>query len=132
MSIWEDLELETLVLEALANVSLASDHHHFGRPWITAYQLAIELERQRLDVVVQMGKPVGGAGVGERDSVARYLAHQLSQQVRDRGAHHPVEGSFLSNKDAVEIRYRRDNGDDIRSSMTGTSFDTSLFRLRER
>ncbi len=38
----------------------------------------------------------------------------------------------MSNRDVERIEYVQANGDIVTSSLTGTSFDLSLFRLRQR
>ena len=127
---WDQHNIGLLVVNILADVPLNNpDGHHFGRPYMSAYQLAIELERRYPDAYQAIGKDVGGTGAGQ-STLAQYLALQLSRQIRDRGVQHPVEGAFLTNVDVIDFRFRRDNGDEVRSSLTGTGFDLSMFRLR--
>jgi hypothetical protein len=42
MSVWVDHTVEAKVIAVLTDVPLAAPGHHFGRPYMTAYQLAIE------------------------------------------------------------------------------------------
>ena len=70
MSIWADQDVEGCVRAVLEDVPLVNDVHHFGRPYVTAYQLAIQLDQRFPNVSDALGQPLGGAGVGERNSLA--------------------------------------------------------------
>lgn len=129
MSIWSDHDVEAKIVEVLTGLPTINDAHHFGRPFMSAYQLAIELHRLHPDVAEALDQPVGGAGVGQRNSLAQYLARQLSGRIRD-DPHYMVEGAFISNRDVMELRYQATDGTPMRSSLTGSGFDLSLFRLR--
>jgi hypothetical protein len=50
MSVWADHEVENKVLAILSDVHLVNDYHHFGRPYMTAYQLAINLDARYPEV----------------------------------------------------------------------------------
>lgn len=130
MTIWAQHDVEARVLEVLHDVPTINDVHHFGRPYMSAYQLAIELHRRYPEVAGALGQPVGGAGVGQRNSLAQYLAKQLSDRIRD-DPDHPVEGAFISNRDVLRLTYQGPDGAPLTSSLTGTTFDLSLFRLRQ-
>jgi hypothetical protein len=41
---------------------------------LTGYQIVIEFARRYPDDVQQIGLPIGGAGVGSHNSLARYIA----------------------------------------------------------
>ena len=130
MSIWEQHDLTAKVVEALEAVHCNNDEHHFGRPYVTAYQLAIELQRVHPETVAAIGKPLGGSGTGQHDSLAQYLANELSRQIKAQAAEHPVEGAFLSNQNGRSMTFTALDGTEITSSLVGTGFDSSLFRLR--
>ena len=121
--------MEAKVVEVLAGVPAADDSHHFGRPFMSAYQLAIELHRLHPQVAGALGQPVGGADIGQRNSLAQYLARQLSGQIA-ADPEYPVEGAFISNRDVLELRYRATDGTELRSSLSGSGFELSMFRLR--
>ena len=82
MSVWEDHDVENKVIAVLTDVHLVNDYHHFGRPYMTAYQLAIHLHARYPEVAQALGVKVGGAGTGERTSLAQYLSRELSRQSR--------------------------------------------------
>ena len=127
MSYWEDYNIGDRINQILSDVE--DEGHHFGRPFLTAYQLAIEFASRHPDIVVRLGKQVGGAGTGEHTSIAQYLALELSKQIRDN-PDYPVEGAFISNRYVRELSYEH-NDETVTSSLTGTQYSLSMFRLRE-
>jgi hypothetical protein len=129
MSIWAEHHVEARIIEVLRDVPTVNDAHHFGRPYMSAYQLAIELHRRYPDIAEALGQRVGGAGVGQRNSLAQYVAKQLSDRIRD-DPKQPVEGAFITNRDVLELSYQGADGTPVTSSLTGSGFDLSLFRLR--
>ena len=126
VSLWQQHNIEDRVIQILREVE--DEGHHFGRPFLTAYQLAIEFDRRHHDIVTQLGKEVGGAGIGERTSLAQYLALELSRLIRDN-PEYPIEGAFISNQNVRGLSYNYGN-DIITSSITGTGYSLSMFRLR--
>lgn len=130
MSVWAEHSVEDKVIEALKRVHpvSAATPHHFGRPWVTAYQLAIIVDLLHPDLRQAMNSSVGGAGT--RKSLAQYLANQLSRRIKSDGADYPVEGAFLANDHVVDLAYETGAGDKIHSSLTGSGYDLSMFRLR--
>lgn len=127
MSYWEEYNIGDSVNQILVDVE--GDSHHFGRPFLTAYQLAIEFDDRHPDIVARLDKQIGGAGIGEHTSLAQYLALELSRQIRDN-PDYPVEGAFISNRYVRELSYNH-NSEIITSSLTGTQYSLSMFRLRE-
>lgn len=130
MSIWESHSVLDAVVEALNEVHLNNPGgHHFGRPYLTAYQLAIKVDAAHPEIRAALGVPLGGAGGGERSSLAQYLGRELSRRIKQaEGTHYPVEGAFVSNEHLTELRYVTAVGGQLVSSLTGTGFDLSLFR----
>ncbi len=122
--------LTSKVVEVLQGVHRNNDEHHFGRPYITAYQLAIELQRIHPETAETIGKPFGGSGVGQHNSLVQDLANELSRRIKAQGASFSVEGAFLSTENARAMTFTAANGDAVTSSLVGTGFDLSLFRLR--
>jgi len=125
-SLWQQHNIEDRVIQILREVE--DRGHHFGRPFLTAYQLAIEFDRRHHDIVTQLGKEVGGAGTGERTSLAQYLALELSRQIRGNSDYH-IEGAFISNQYVRELSYNHGNTV-VTSSLTGSGYGLSMFRLR--
>ena len=125
MSIWNDFSLEHRIREILDVAGRRKDHH-FGRPFLTAYQIAISFaERHRQDMD-SIGKQIGGRGTGLSHSLAQYFANQLSRRL-STGRITGIEGRFLHGTHLRTLQYRSPDGD-IESS-TGTAADLSMFRL---
>ena len=57
-SFWEENELEQKVVEVLFGVNYDRSHH-FGRPFLTAYQLAILVKARFPDTFRLLGHPLG-------------------------------------------------------------------------
>ena len=93
MSTWDDFGREQRVVEILQDVRPSQPGHHLGRPFLTSYQIAIELERRHPDIVAAIGKPLGGAETEGHTSLSQYLARQRLRPMRSN-PHHVIEGAF--------------------------------------
>jgi hypothetical protein len=132
---WVDERMDELVAGILQDVRQVDESHHFGRPYMTAYQLALKLEQRHPDAAHALNAAVGGRGIGVHTSLAQYLARELSQRIkraRDAGEPYPVEGAFLSNDGITALTYANpEGGRPVESSLTGSPKDLAVFRLRE-
>jgi hypothetical protein len=128
MSLWDQHNVLNTVVTAPGTVPLSSDFHHFGRPWITAYQLAIKVHAGDPALAASLGVTVGGQGTGKHHSLSQYLARELSRNIKKHGHAYPVQGAFLSNELVRSIELDGPEGP-VTSSLTGTPYDLSLFRL---
>lgn len=127
MSKWERYDIETKVRAILSEVEYYKPEHHFGRPFLTAYQLAIEFEKRYNHEFTSLGYKVGGRGSGVQYSLTQYLAHELSTRIKSDEIT-DIEGGFLSNLHLDNIIF--DNvGRKIESSLTKTNVDLSMFHL---
>lgn len=126
MNLWQELDIENKLIQILQDVPEAYQEHHLGRPFLTAYQIAIEYAKRHPADVKQLGFPIGGAGTGQRNSLAQYLAAGLSREIKAKQLTH-VEGGFLSNQYLKDISFDVD-GETIHSSLTGSGFPLSMFR----
>ncbi len=124
MSQWENFYFEDRIRNILQAVNYYRHNHHFGRPFLTAYQIAIEFARLYPDDTRQIDLPIGGRGTGQYNSLSQYIAGQLSQRMKS-GALSDFEGGFISNKYLSEISFENE----IISSLTDTEYDLSIFRL---
>jgi len=134
MSIWDKHDLENkivAILEQVKPTEPGAKSHHFGKPFLSAYQIAIAMQRAHPETVAAIGKPIGGSGTGQQDSLAQYLSHQLSQRIKRMGGDYPIEGAFFANADALEIAFRGVDGSPLSSSLVGTGFHMALYRIRE-
>jgi hypothetical protein len=129
MSVWGDFEVESKITDILRETPY-QETHHFGHPYLSAYQLAIAVDRRWPGVRAALGNlPVGGLGIGMRNSLAQYLAGELSRRIKS-GDLTTIEGAFLTDEDLVELVYVESDGRRVTSSLTGSGYDLSLFRLR--
>ncbi|WP_433003301.1 hypothetical protein [Kribbella sp. CA-294648] len=130
MSAWNDFDLDTKVRDALTTVPIVNEAgHHYGRAWITTYQLAIKIHELNEDLAARLNLKVGGLGTGEQSSLAQYLARQISAQIKRLGNGYPIEGAFLSGIALTELSFKMHDGSSLTSSVTGSGYDLSLFRL---
>ena len=123
MSIWQRYSIEARIREILASVPL--DSHHFGRAFLTPYQIAIAFERLHPRDASLIAKPVGGRNTGRYDSLAKYFANQLSRRI-DNGTLTNIEGRYLNGRFLKCLQY--DNGGDTVTSSLGEA-NMSIFRL---
>jgi hypothetical protein len=127
MSVWQQHSIEARIIAILQEVP-EDREHHFGRPFLTAYQITLAFAQRHPDAVTAIGEPIGGAGIGQRSSLAQYLARELSQRIA-RGQLPQVEGAFLSNHYLDDVTFTS-GGDVIRSSLTESQYPLSMFRIR--
>ncbi len=128
MSQWEDLDMDAKILSILRDVPDSADGHHLVRAYLTAYQIAIEFRNRHPDDFKRIGYPLGGAGTGQRNSLSQYIAQRLSARIGS-GKLPEVEGGFLSNQHLKGIHFLAGE-QEITSSLTGTGFTLSMFRLQ--
>ena len=125
---WDRYAIGRKVVCLLAEIEYHRPCHHFGRPYVTPYQLAMMFRDRFPEDFESIGLPIGGAGIGEHNSLAQYLAGQLSRKMAN-GELPNIEGGFLSNIRLRDLSFD-DGGNTITSSATDSQYDVSLFRLR--
>lgn len=131
MSIWVDHDVLDKVVDILAQAG-SGEGHHLGHPYLSGYQLAIEMDRRWPQLREALGDvPIGGLGVGSRTSLAQYLAGELSRRI-GTGEVESVEGAFLSDQHLEALVYTDNTGRSITSSLTGSGYLLSVYRLRAR
>lgn len=128
-SFWEDKDLGQKIADVLASVTYVEPGHHFGRPFVTAYQLAVLFKERFREDFNDFGHPVGGKGSRVQFSLTSYLARQLSGRIKS-GEITSIEGRFLSNRQLLRIEFD-DDGETVTSSLTDSQYDLSMFRLRD-
>jgi len=114
------------VLRILSNVPEYAPGHHMGRPFLSAYQIAIRFAEQFPDDPDVIRLPVGGAGIGVTDSLAKSLAHFLSVQIK--GGENRVEGGFISHDNLRQMTFTNGN-DEINVSTLDSKSAHSIFRF---
>ena len=125
MSIWEDFSVEARV-RCILDVPSREPGHHFGRPFLTAYQIAISFAERFPDDHNLIGKQIGGKGTGPSHSLAQYLARELSDRIKSRRVT-GIQGADLHGTHLKTLKYRSPEGD--LESSTGSSSELSMFRL---
>lgn len=124
MNFWQEFDIEDKVVAILSHVG--SKDHHLGRPFLTAYQIAIEFSRLHPGIAAAIDEPASGRGVGVHFTLSTYLAKQLSEHIKDGGLQN-VEGGFLSNLYVNDISFTSE--EEPISSLKGTDSPLSLFRF---
>ena len=125
---WESNGLDEKIVGLLAEVSYHEADHHFGRPFLTTYQLAIIFKERYPKEFRNLGHPVGGKDSGVRFSLSSYLAGQLSRRIKN-GELPNIEGGFLSNRRLQGIEFA-DGASTVTSSLTESQFDLSMYRYK--
>ena len=132
MSIWKKYKFKERILKILKGIKYCRNHH-FGRPFLTAYQIAIEYSKSYTEDFKKIGKPVGGKDTGKHNSLSQYIARELSRRMKPKGELFGlIEGGFISNDYLVELRFDSvKEKKKIKSSLTKTDYDLSMFRLKK-
>jgi len=118
------LQMDDKITQIL-NVQSHDPTHHFGRPFLTPYQIAIGFQNQYPRDIETIGKPLGGKGTGQQDSLAQYIALELSRRIKDNRITN-IEGRFLYRGNLVSLQY--ENEGQIIESSSMQSYDLSMFR----
>jgi hypothetical protein len=118
--------MDTKIREIL-NVQSHNPDHHFGRPFLTPYQIAIEFQKRHPKEFDLIGKPIDGKGTGQQDSLVQYIALELSRGISNGRLANVVEGRFLHRVHLHNLEYEND-GQKIESSSM-QAYDLSIFRL---
>jgi hypothetical protein len=127
MSKWQDLQLQERLTEILCEFG-ADETHHFGRPFASAYQIAIAFAGRFPDLFERIGLPLGGPGTGKHYSLTQYLAGELSRRIKSGEITH-IEGAWLSTLRLHRLEF--DLQDDVLDVPTPQEV-VSMFRLSEQ
>lgn len=128
MNYWQHFGIEELIKRVLREVRYQPNpQHHFRTPYFTAYQLAIGVNRLNPEIITTMGYEIGGKGTNRKVSFTQYIAKELSERIKN-GQITDIEGAFISNIFVKNLTYAYSDVS-IVSSLTGTDYDLSMFRL---
>jgi hypothetical protein len=127
MALWDDLAMESKIL-AILDVRPHVQGHHFGRPFLTAYQIAIAFKAMHPEDCARIGKPVGGKGTGQRDSLAQYIGTELSRRIKSRRITR-IEGRFLHRANLLALQYQM--GKQTVTSSAERAYDLSMYRKKD-
>ena len=122
---WDQLQMDAKISRVL-DVQSHDPTHHFGRPFLTPYQIAIIFQHLYPLDVQTIDKPIGGLGTGQQDSLAQYIALELSKRIKD-GRVTDIEGRFLYRGNLKTLQYEI-NGQTVESSSM-QAYDLSMYRL---
>ena len=125
MSTWDDLRIDEKI-SSILDVNFKSGHH-FKRPFLTAFQIAITFERRFPSEFTRIGIPLGGKGIGLHHSFSKYLANILSRRIKN-GSIRNIEGRFLLDS-KLSINARGQRGTSLKTTSAGA---LSIFRLKDR
>lgn len=123
-SSWDEYQIEDKIFHIL-DVKSRTPDHHFGRPFLTAYQIAISFKHLYPYDFARIGKPVGGKSIGQQNTLSQYLALELSRRISS-GSITNIEGRFLYRENLITLQYR--DGEEIIESSLMQSNDLSMFR----
>lgn len=127
MALWVRLDLETKIRTVLSDASVPQPNHHFGRPYLTTYQLAIALLNRYPQLQDEIGMPIGGEGAGD-SSWSQYIARNLSAEIK-AGRITDIQGAFLSGENLSELRFWESAGKEFSASAASAGWGPSLYRL---
>ena len=121
---WDTHQLEAKIIKIL---DVKSRHrYHSRRPFMTPYQIAIRLDEQQHDVVESIGTPIGGEGTGQHNSLAQYIARELSKRIKN-GTISNVGIAFLYSGNLKTLEYK--HGSRTIKNSLGKSWNLSMYRL---
>ncbi len=127
-SLWDQLQMDVKISQIL-DVQSHAPNHHFGRPFLTPYQIAISFQQRFQQDFQTIGKPVGGKGTGQQDSLAQYIALELSKRIQDQRITN-IEGRFLHRANLHALQY--EEGGNVIESSSMQAYDLSMYRLIDR
>ena len=119
-----DFDLDDLI-RVLAECPEYEPCHPLGRPFMSAYQIAIRFAEAHPGHRLVRNLEVGGEGTGERRSLAQRIAHFPSGVAQDPES--VVEDAFISHRDIKDF-FLDNKGHAVRvSALNGPAH--SIFRL---
>lgn len=124
-SLWDKLQMDSKISQIL-DVQSHEPGHHFGRPFLTPYQIVIIFQERFPQEFQTIGKPIGGKGTGQQDSLSQYIALELSRRIKDKTITN-IEGRFLHRAHLRTLAYQTD-GKTIESSSE-QAYDLSMYRI---
>ncbi len=127
MTKWEQFEMEHKITEVLSMAKFEIAHH-FGKPFLTPYQIAIELTDRHSTLCEDLEMELGGVNTGFHNSLTQYIANQLSIRIKKKEIGN-IEGAFIFNMHLTDLVFRTSEGKEIHSSNSDQD-GLSMFRLK--
>ena len=130
MSHWNDFGMEEKIRKILVDESTPyrkdKADHPFGYSFLTIYQIAILFKEKYPEKFERIGKSVGGKGKGKGNSIAMYIAKELSdrigKEIKD------IEGGFISYRYMDGPAFTGKDGERIESSASHSGNELTIFR----
>jgi hypothetical protein len=123
---WDRYQMEARINEILGAAPFHPSHET-GRFFMTAYQIAIGFARRFEDDFRKMGRPIGGAGAGNK-ALSKYIATQLARRIK-AGTLPSIEIQFLSSMEMKALSFKY-CGKDIVATPNDAGYPNSLYRLK--
>ena len=115
------------LIRILAECLEYKSNHHLGRPFMSAYQIAILFADAHPGHHLVQTLAVGGEGTGERKSLTQRIARFLSEVAKDPAS--KVEGGFISHQNVGDFWFDNKGNRVQVSGLDGPGH--SIFRLRD-
>lgn len=123
-SLWDQQDVTNLIRQILR--SLPPDAvYGTGRPFLTTYQIAIELERRFPQVVANLNHAPGGSGQGPY-AITTYIARWLPDRILKRGVA-DIELRFLAPNDLTTLAFDN-HGTPMQATTNQSGFNSTMFR----
>jgi hypothetical protein len=123
-SLWDQHNMTDLIRQILGTAA-PDAVYNTGRPFLTTYQIAIELERRFPQVVANLNHALGGSGQGPY-AITTYIARWLPDRIMNRGVA-DIELRFLAPNDLTTLEF--DNQGTMMAATTNQSgFNSTMFR----
>ncbi len=128
MSFWQEHDLTSKIETILGKFHPNIAGKDFGKPYVSAYQIAFEFAREYSGIMQLSGYEVGGKDTDDRNSLALFIARELSTRIRTNQVT-SIDCVFLAYKDIEALNYSY-MGTTMVSNIGETAFDLALFRMK--
>lgn len=130
MTTWAKFNIQRNIQGILDDQVYRKPSHHLGRPFMSAYQIALEYKNRFPVDFAKIGKPLGGRNSKKKTSFPQYIARILSKVLKSR-KDPGFEGGFLSNLHMKSVEYSVGGRQKMFSSAKGQQ-PMSIFRSTKR
>ena len=105
-----DTKLVDTIKKILTNKEMSGEYEHDGKNkncFISAYQLAIFLDKNHRPLLDSLGYPknIGGKGLGKHDSLAKRIARDLSAETKNN-LQFDIEIAFFCTNELEQFSFR--------------------------
>ena len=121
---WNRYKMEERIVEILKSMADPARPTQYS---LTIYQIGIEFAQRYEPDFLRMGRPLGGAGAGQR-ALTTYMANQLSKRIK-AGKTDQIEMLFLHPADTVSLIYKYKD-QQIVATTPAAGFPVPMYRLR--